>query len=221
MASIGLDPYFIEATKHVASKGLYRLYIQYAYLPQFFSMYLGEAGPYIDAVCHSMTFAGMNFQATDDMELKGYTFLKDTVDPYVAAFLRSGKQEIKAQSILPDRTAFYTHIGFDNPATFLKELEKALSNDPSPSLYAAYKSNYKQIESTLDISLADDFLSWMSGEFAITEVHGDTIRKKANWNAREKRFEPIESLRNFVAKILPYKKLSLLLRKILQPFKNR
>ncbi|MDR3060597.1 MAG: DUF3352 domain-containing protein, partial [Dysgonamonadaceae bacterium] len=167
---IGLDPYFIEANKHVANKGLYRIFVNYAYLPQFLSIYTGQSNSYTDAICNSMAYAGMNFQITDEkMELKGHSFLKDTIDPYVSAFLHSGKQEIRAQSVLSDRTALYTHIGFDNPATFIKELETALSANPS-SFRDSYQKNYKRIESLLDISLTNDFLSWMSGELAIAEM---------------------------------------------------
>jgi hypothetical protein len=114
--AIGLDPYFMEANKQVVNKGLYRMYIQYAYLPQFLSMYTGQNNAYLDAVSRSMAFAGMNFHATDgNLELKGYTFLKDTLAPYVAAFLHSGTQKIRAQSILSNRTAFYMHIGLTTP----------------------------------------------------------------------------------------------------------
>lgn len=167
---IGLDPLFIEANKLVADKGLFRVYIQYAYLPLLLEMYMGRDNEYLPIVSRSMAYAGLSLQITDDkIELNGYTFLNDTVDPYVSALLHAGKKEMKAHKILSDRTAFYTNIGFDDPVTFVSELEKALS-DHNPAVYTTYKASYDKIESMFDISLADDFLSWMSGEFAITEM---------------------------------------------------
>lgn len=167
---IGLDPYFLEANKQVADKGLFRLYIQYAYLPQLLEMYMGKDDEYLPIISQSMTYAGLSFLATNDkFELNGYTFLNDTTNPYVSALLHSEKKEMQAYKILSDRTAFYTHVGFDNPVTFVQELEKALSTN-HPDIYKSYKSSYDKIESMFGISLTDDFLSWMSGEFAITEM---------------------------------------------------
>lgn len=66
------------------------------------------------------------------------------------------------------RTALYTNIGFDSPVTFVKELENALSVHDK-LLYDSYQSSRKKIESLFGISLEENFLSWMSGEFAITQ----------------------------------------------------
>jgi hypothetical protein len=168
--NIGLDPFYIEADQKLSGKGLCQLFVQYAYLPDLLEMYAGQNKGLNSIFSQSLAYAGLNFYASSDkLELSGFTLLKDTIDPYTAAFLRSGKSEIKAGSVLPDRTAFFTHIGFDNPATFVKELEKAIASE-SNDLYSSYKKSYDKIESLFDISLQDDFLSWMSGEFAVSEL---------------------------------------------------
>lgn len=166
---IGLNYAFIEAEKKVAGKGLIRVFINYARLPQFLNMYLGEKNEYIDLFSKSMDFAGLYFN-TDKvrMEMKGYTLCKDTADPYVAALLNSGKHSMKAHEILSGRTAFYTNIGFNNPVTFVKELEEALAVHDK-QLHDSYKSSRKKLEGLFGISMEDNFLSWMSGEFALTQ----------------------------------------------------
>lgn len=166
---IGLDPMFIEANKQIANKGLFRIYIQYAHLPDLLDMY-GKDDIYLPVISKSMNYAGLKADVNNDkIEFSGYTFFNDTVNAYISALFHSGKKEMQAHKILSDRTAFYINIGFDEPITFVKELEKALSTN-HPSEYRTYKSSYEKIESTLDISLANDFLSWMSGEFAFTEL---------------------------------------------------
>ena len=102
------------------------------------------------------------------MEVKGYTLRKDSADPYVTALLNSGKHKMKAHEILSGRTALYTNIGFNNPITFVKELENAMSVH-NKQLYDSYQSSRKKIEGLFGISLEENFLSWMSGEFAITQ----------------------------------------------------
>lgn len=169
MPKIGLDHAFIEAEKLVAGKGLVRLYINYAQLPQFMSIYLGGRNEYIDMFSNSMDFAGLFFNSDKEkMEIKGYTMRKEVADPYVTALLSSGKHKMKAHEIMSARTAFYTNIGFDDPVTFVKELENTLSTNDKAT-YDTYKSSRKKIESLFDISLEEHFLSWMSGEFAMSQ----------------------------------------------------
>lgn len=166
---IGLDHSFIEAEKLVSGKGLVRVFINYARLPQFLNIYLGTGNEYIDMFSNSMDFAGLYFNTGHKrMEVKGYTLRKDTADPYIMALLNSGKHRMKAHEILSGRTALYTNIGFSNPVTFVKELENALAVH-DPQWCESYRSSRQKIESLFDISLEENFLSWMSGEFAITQ----------------------------------------------------
>ena len=166
---IGLDHSFIEAEKLVSGKGLVRVFINYARLPQFLNIYLGTGNEYIDMFSNSMDFAGLYFNTDHKrMEVKGYTSRKDTADPYIMALLNSGKHRMKAHEILSGRTALYTNIGFSNPVTFVKELENALAVH-DPQWCESYRSSRQKIESLFDISLEENFLSWMSGEFAITQ----------------------------------------------------
>ena len=159
----------IEAEKLVSGKGLVRVFINYARLPQFLNIYLGTGNEYIDMFSNSMDFAGLYFNTDHKrMEVKGYTLRKDTADPYIMALLNSGKHRMKAHEILSGRTALYTNIGFSNPVTFVKELENALAVH-DPQWCESYRSSRKKIENLFDISLEENFLSWMSGEFAITQ----------------------------------------------------
>lgn len=166
---IGLNHSFIEAEKLIAEKGLVRFYINYANLPQFMSIYLGGRNEYLDMFSHSMDFAGLYFNTDKNkVETKGYTFSNETADPYITALLNSGKHKMKAHEIMSDRTAFYVNIGFENPATFVKELESTLSAK-DPAAYEAYAGSRKKIESLFGFSLEENFLSWMSGEFAMSQ----------------------------------------------------
>lgn len=166
---IGLEYGFIESEKRVAGKGLYRIFINYAVLPQFMSIYLDGRNEYVDHFCNSMDFAGLYFNVDNKkMELKGFTIQRDAADPYVKALLHSGKHKMKAHEIMSARTALYTHIGLGNVPGFVKELENALSTKDN-KLYTSYKDSRKKIENLFDISLDTHFLSWMSGEFALSQ----------------------------------------------------
>lgn len=167
---IGLDPLFIEADQSTDNDGVCRIFVQHAVLPRLLDLYMGKRKGYLPAIGASMAYTGLSLQADKEkFALSGYTFLKDTVSPYIATLLHSEGREITAHKILSDRTAFYTSICVDDPVSFVEELETMLAND-EPSLYATYKESYERIEKMFDISLRDDFLSWMAGEFAVTEL---------------------------------------------------
>jgi Uncharacterized protein conserved in bacteria len=166
---IGLDYSFIEAERLVSGKGLSRIFINYSVFPAFLNIYFSERNEYIDIFCQSMDYAGFHFNSSPDkLETAGYSFRKETADPYVTALLNSGKHSMKAHKILSARTAFYSNFGFNDPNLFVRELEKALSVK-NEELYSSYSKSKKKIENWLDISLEEHFLSWMSGEFALTQ----------------------------------------------------
>ena len=165
---IGLNYAFIESEKLVSNKGLCRLYINYAALPQFMSLYM-DKNEYFDLFSNSMDFAGLYFDTDKHkLEMKGYTFGKENADPFVGALLKSGKHKMKAHEVMSARTAFYTNIGVDNPQTFVKELETIMA-EKDKQTYDSYASARRKIENFFDISLDENFLSWMSGEFAISQ----------------------------------------------------
>lgn len=166
---IGMHPAFMEAENQVDGKGLCRLYINYEQVSPFMAIYLQEKNEYMDMFCNSMDFAGLYFNTDKEkMEVKGHTYKKESADPYIAALLNSGKHKMKAHEILSARTAFYTHIGFENPARFIKELEEILQAQDEKT-YNSYASSRKKLESFFGISLEENFLSWMSGEIAISQ----------------------------------------------------
>ena len=177
--TIGLDRGFIEADRLVAEKGLCRLYVNYAYLPEFISIYIGELSPYLNVFCEAMNFAGLYGEITDNkVEFKGYSLLKEQTDPYISAILGSGKKKMHAHEIMPARTAFYTNLGFGDLKTFVKKLESAMSaNDKD--VYRSYLSTKSTLEEYVGISLEKNFLSWMDGEFAFAQTEPGALGHEA------------------------------------------
>jgi hypothetical protein len=166
---IGLDYSFMEAEKLVAGKGLFRTFVNYANFPQFMSIYLGGNNEYLDMFSHSMDFAGLYLHTDKEkVEMKGYSLRKEKAGPYITALLNSGKHKMKAHEIMSGRTSFYTNIGFGDLPTFIKELESALSSE-DVTAYNSYADTRKKLEKYFGFSFDEHFLSWMSGEFALSQ----------------------------------------------------
>ncbi|MDR1202285.1 MAG: DUF3352 domain-containing protein [Tannerellaceae bacterium] len=166
---IGLDYSFMEAEKLVAGKGLFRMFVNYANLPEFMSIYLGGSNEYMDMFSQSMDFAGLYLlMEKEKVEMKGYTLRKEKASPYMTALLNSGKHRMKAHEIMSARTSFYMNIGFGDLPTFVKELEGALSTEDAAA-YNSYADTRRRLEKYFGFSFEEHFLSWMSGEFALSQ----------------------------------------------------
>lgn len=167
--AIGLEESFINAEGLVEGKGLCRVYINYKHLSDFLGIYLGGRNEYVDMFCNGMDYAGLYCNVgKDGIDARGYTLPKEQANPYMAAMMNSGTHKMKAHAILSARTAFYVNIGIGKPADFVRELETAMEQDGQQA-YKTYKASLKKIENYFGISLYDNFLSWMSGEFAVTQ----------------------------------------------------
>ncbi|MCD8260603.1 MAG: DUF3352 domain-containing protein [Bacteroides sp.] len=174
---IGLNPAFQEVDKIVTGRGVYRLYVNYEQLVPFLSLYM-EDNEYLSLFSQSMEFSGVYFNVfPEKLEAKGYTIRKDTANPYLTALLSSGRQTLKAHHILSARTALYINVGFDNPSLFVKQLKKAMDRE-GPGLYQTYRNSRRKIENLFGISLEENFLSWMSGEFALAHSEASLLGKE-------------------------------------------
>lgn len=178
---IGLDYSFIEAEKRIAGKGLFRIFVNYAALPQFMTVFLDGHNEYLDQFSHSMEYAGLYFQLSKtNLEMKGHSFRKEDADPYITALLQSGKHKMKAHSIMSARTTFYTYLGLSDVSSFIKVLEKTLSTD-NAALYQDYQDSRNKIEKMFNISLEEHFLSWMSGEFALSQSEAGILGREPEY----------------------------------------
>ena len=167
---IGLDPAFLEVERAVAGRGLCRVWINYSQLPQFLSLWMTSPGGWFDSFTRSMEFAGMALGVgSERIEVEGVSVLGDDPDPYTAALMGSGRAPVRAHRIMPARTALLAYFGFDDPATFVARLEKALAGS-DPAAFESYGKTRTQLEKYLDISLTDHFLGWMAGEIAFAEL---------------------------------------------------
>ena len=167
--TIGREYAFIEVEKLVHSKGLCRIYVNYARLPEFSTIYLGQRNEYVDMFCRSMSFAGMSFVHSDNgFDVRGYSLAAESPDPYVAALSGSGTHRMRAHEIMSARTAFYANFGFADVKTFVGRLERAMEQK-NRTAYDSYKKTKDKLEKYFGISMEEDFLGWMSGEFAVSQ----------------------------------------------------
>lgn len=174
---IGLDDSFIRADKLLAGKGLCRVFVNYEYLPQLARIYLSER-QYFDDFCASMDFAGL-WLGVDDrkVEVNGWTLMRDSAPPLMQALLGSGARKMGAHKIMSARTALYVNVGFENPAAFIRELENAFAR-MDKAAYDKMMSIRQLVEKYFDISVEQNLLSWMAGEYAFAQSEPGLLGQK-------------------------------------------
>lgn len=160
---------FIQVFESTPSSGKVRLYIQYALLDVFLKCYIHEPDENIKTLSQLLGNGGyaLNIQQ-DDWYLKGNTSMQDSIESYLAAFLRSGKAKRQAQNYISNRSAVMIAMGFESFDKFHDELLKGFQKKPDQ--LAAYEQGIKQIEQLLNIHVKDDLLGWIGNEIAFTQM---------------------------------------------------
>jgi hypothetical protein len=188
--AIAKENKFIEVEEATKAGGLGRLFINYKHSEEFLRCYMSNVGGLASDIGDVLEYSGLNLDLDgDNIDINGYTNLKDSVESYMQALMHSGKAEMNAYKILPARTATYTSIGCSDFSDFYTNLINVLKKDEKA--YKEFEANTSKIEKVLKISLKDNFISWMGDEVAISQnpsvhkttpeyiltIHADDIEK--------------------------------------------
>jgi len=168
----GRDLQFLEILREVRQQDLFRLYVNHNYLQQFYTCFSNESSSLIAALSEHVTFSGFHVSVQNDELLiaQGYATGDAVLGSLITAMDHAGTGSIDATTILPDETALYFCMGFDDFAgvhnTFYELLEKQ-----HPELVTQYNTNRKTLEDFLKIDLQQDFYSWVDDEIAFAKAN--------------------------------------------------
>jgi hypothetical protein len=159
---------FIEVEQKTKEGGLARLFINYKFSDEFLRCYLNNLHGVAADLSSVLEFSGLSLGLdNDDIDINGFTNLKDSTDSYLLALLQSGNGNISAYNILPARTAVYTSLGTDNFRNFYDNLVRVLKNDRK--VYNEFETNVNKIEKYLKVDLKTNFYSWMGDEVVLSQ----------------------------------------------------
>lgn len=150
--------------------GYFRLYVQYGYMDDFLLTYTGTPQPMVSTMSQLLAFTGAGISWEQDEEmlvLNGVTNLSDTVRSSLDALLLSGMGILETPEVAPQRTAFYTSLGFRSFGEWVDKWEESLKGDTS---YLAYRADMARVERFLDINLREDFIGWVGDEVAFLQL---------------------------------------------------
>ena len=177
--TIGRDINFINITEKIKDSEYFNIYLNYTHLPEFIFTFLNQDDEIISKISKSLYYTGASYNLDDfgNISFKGQTLLNDTLNTFLRAVNNSGKSENKVAKVLPDITAFYLNLGFDNFTKFIQNIEKTLKNE-SETAYQEYIDSNKKIEKFLGISIAENFYSWIGDEVTYLQLQSGGLGTK-------------------------------------------
>ncbi len=174
--TIGRDLNYIEISKKISGKGLFRIYINYKYFDDYIRSILGKTNEFISSLSRSLYYSGITFDIDENalMKLTGFTTVNDTVSSYFLAILNSGKGSQNILEVIPGRTASYICLGFDDMVSFYENLEKSSGEE----FLKDYQNALQKIEKKLRINIQDNFFKWIDDEIALIQTQPSNLGKE-------------------------------------------
>ncbi|MCF6183537.1 MAG: DUF3352 domain-containing protein [Bacteroidales bacterium] len=160
---------FIKVTDKLYGEELFRMYINYAKFDDFSLTFLTEDSEIINMLSNSLAYTAFNIDLRDEMlSFDGYTSV-DSVGSYVKALANIEPGKISAWEIMPKQTAMYFSMSFKNFYNFYDNLTKQYEEGNEEDM-EDINNNISKIERLLDISLHNDFFSWIGEEIAVVKL---------------------------------------------------
>ncbi len=172
------DRHFKKVVSKTSTKNLGRLFINYNLIDEFFGLYMDESNEYLNDMSEALFFSGLNLDleqigdnddedASTILRMVGTTVINDSLPSHVRALLNSGSSDITAARVVPQRSAFYFSVNFDDFLTYYDKFTEVLQRDAEA--YQESQNQIRTVERLLDISVRDNFFSWIGSEMAIIQ----------------------------------------------------
>lgn len=162
---------------------LYTLYMNYGVMHRFIGAYTEAMPPMLEGIQEILAFSEFDLSVSDEnIEMTGYVKQVDTVASFLNVFKETGKGRIKAANVLPQNTAMYTSIGFDDFSNLYLKFEGFYERE-NPEEYASLQKRKRQIEKLLKIDFDRDFFSWMTDEVVTAVIPVDESAQRYSYYA--------------------------------------
>jgi len=175
--SIKEDPAFQRVRSQTDRDELYTLYLHYGNLPSLLAAYTDELPEMVQDLDHILAYSSFDLAMDDEqVEMDGYTQHVDTAASFLRVFQDVGQGKVLAPKVLPQGTAMFTSIGFDDFDDFYRRF-MAYYAESDPEGFADMEKNAQRIERTLKIEFERDFFAWMTEEITTAIVPVDAEAK--------------------------------------------
>ncbi len=176
---LGRDLNFLAINKQVGYEDLFRLYVQYDYLDEYYGLFSNTANDWLNGLSKHFLFSGFSFDLDDHSTITadGYTNIRFENENYLEALQRSGTAERSIAAVAPEKTALYVSYGFDSFSTFYENFE-AVQRANNSEQFRSYDESIKKVEKFLKINIKEHFVSWIGTEIALLQINSNIAKQK-------------------------------------------
>ena len=161
---------FQAVAGEISSKKLFNFYFNYSMLSKYLAVYLSEESDIVNSLGKSLEYSAFNVNFEDEkLSFAGYTNLADSVSSYLKALANVSPGKSDGFKIVSDKTALYLAMCFDNFDDFYKNLTTEFSAEKGEE-YEDYSKTVKKVEKLFNVSMQDDFFSWIGNEIAFVKL---------------------------------------------------
>ena len=177
--ALGRDLNFLAVNKKVGYENLFRLYVQYAFVDDYYRMFSNSENEWLQSVSQHFLFSGFSFDLDTNSTITadGYTNIRFENENYLEALQQSGTGNRSIAQIAPAKTALYLSYGFDSFSKFYENFETVQRANNSEQ-FRSYEAGLKKVEKFLKISVKDQFVSWIGEEIALLQINSNISKSK-------------------------------------------
>ncbi len=179
--TLGRDLAFIDISKRISGKGLFAVYINFRYFPDYLNTKLGKVSSGINKLRTELSYSAFAFDITPEgiIGLEGYTSVNDSVSSFYSSVLHAGHGGLKSQQIIPARVASLLKISFNDAPEFYNEIMLNLNAKERQE----YQNTLQKFEKKLKISLEENFLSWIDNEIILLQTQPSNLGRNNEFAA--------------------------------------
>ena len=176
---LGRDLSFIEINKKVGYENLFRLYVQYNYLDDYYKRFSKEPSDILNRISERFKFSGfsLDLDKNSTITASGFTNIGFANINYLEALQKSGTATRTIAKIAPKKTALYVSYGFDSFFEFYKNFEIIQETNNSEN-YKTYKKEIEKVEKFLKIDVKKNFVDWIDDEIAMLQIQSAISKDK-------------------------------------------
>ncbi|WP_243414784.1 DUF3352 domain-containing protein [Flagellimonas aquimarina] len=175
---LGRNLNFIEVNKKVGYEDLFRLYLQYDFLDNYYKRFSNKPSDWVNRISENFLFSGFSFDLDKNSTItaNGYSNISSTNHNYLEALQKSGKAKRTIPGIAPKRTALYVSYGFDSFSEFYENFETVQKDNPEQ--FNTYQEGIEKVEKFLKINVKENFISWIDDEIALLQIKSEISKGK-------------------------------------------
>ncbi len=198
--TIGRNLDFINVSKRVSGKGLFNLYINYTFFPDYMRWMLGKTTKSIADLKRELSFSAFSFDIDSEgmITLEGYTSVCDSVPSFYSSVLNTASGDFSSTEIIPSRVASLVKISFDDAVEFY---DRSLSN-LNQTEYESFITSQQKLEKKLNISVNNTIFSWIDDEIVLLQTQPSNLGRMNEFAAiiKSRDAKDAESNMNIIAK---------------------